>query len=210
MAEEGMPMGRGEAGRASASILVEPPVQAFGNPDLAWPADPVEILRILYPILLGAAVRLDPARPQDARPLVQDAVVEILVRHPDFEGIDHPLGYARTVLYRLAYAGRRRAAREVPLDVLTEMDRMVQGDHQEEVAARVAMHGALEPLGRRQRACLQLRYVEGLGTPEIAAVLGCSESTVRSQIARGLRRIRGALDEPAPDPDTDPPTPRSA
>jgi RNA polymerase sigma factor (sigma-70 family) len=202
-------MGKGDVVRTSILAPIEgPDFRPEAEPDRTWPADPVEILRILYPILLGAAVRLDPSRPQDARDLVQEAIVEILARHPNFEGIDHPLGYARTVLYRLAYAGRRRAAREVSVDVLTEMDRIPQGDHQDEVASRLAMHGALEPLGRRQRACLHLRYVEGLGTNEIAAILGCSESTVRSQIARGLRHVRDALEEPSSDDPAPPPTPR--
>jgi DNA-directed RNA polymerase specialized sigma24 family protein len=40
-----------------------------------------------------------------------------------------------------------------------------------------------------------LRYFEGLHDAEIAAVLGCRTSTVRSQIARGLRRMKLTLDE---------------
>jgi len=206
-------MGKGDALRTSAVASIEPADPVAVDTAPPWPTDPVGILRILYPILLGAALRLDPSRPQDARDLVQDAIVEMLARHPDFVGIDHPLGYARTVLYRLAYAGRRRAAREVPLDVLTDMDRVPQGDHQDDVAARLAMNGALEPLGRRQRACLHLRYVEGMATRDIAAVLGCSESTVRSQLARGLRHVRDALDDPptheTTEPNLNPPPPRS-
>jgi RNA polymerase sigma factor (sigma-70 family) len=161
------------------------------------PADPVEILRHIYPPLLATARRLTGSLPQDARDLVQDTLVEMLIRHPNFEGIDRPLGYARTVLFRRAYAGRRRAGREVPLDVLEHLERQAHRDHQDDVAARLATDGALKSLGRRQRACLYLRFVEGLDTREIAAILGCGESTVRSQMARGLRRVRATLEESA-------------
>jgi hypothetical protein len=110
-------MGRVRAGRTST--LIAPPSRSGGgpmpegsggadvDPDRPWPSDPVEILRILYPMLVATAGRPQPSRPQDARDLVQEAIVEMLVRYPNFEGIDYPLGYARTVVYRLAYAGRR-------------------------------------------------------------------------------------------------------
>ena len=105
-------------------------------------------------------------------------------------------------MFRLAYAGRRRATREIPIDVLEHLERPGQPDHQDEVAGRLSTRDALTALGRRQRACLHLRYVEGLDTREIAAVLGCGESTVRSQTARGLSRMREALEEPV-EPDDD-------
>lgn len=90
-------MGRTDPLSAPASAPV------WGNVDLAvafdqrgvdsspvpsWPTDPVEILRILYPLLLVTAGHLSAAGPRDDRDLVQDAIVEILVRHPNFEGVE--------------------------------------------------------------------------------------------------------------------------
>ncbi|MFN2625662.1 MAG: RNA polymerase sigma factor, partial [Mycobacteriales bacterium] len=49
---------------------------------------------------------------------------------------------------------------------------------------------ALAGLGRRQRAVVVLRYYEDRTDHEIAALLGCSESTVRSQAARALAKLR--------------------
>ena len=48
----------------------------------------------------------------------------------------------------------------------------------------------LARLPKQQRAVLVLRYYEDLPDPEIAAVLGCSASTVRSNAARALARLR--------------------
>jgi RNA polymerase sigma-70 factor (sigma-E family) len=52
--------------------------------------------------------------------------------------------------------------------------------------------GALPP---RQRAVVVLRYWEDLSDAQAAALLGCSASTVRSQAARALAKLRasGAL-----------------
>ncbi|MCA1825284.1 MAG: sigma-70 family RNA polymerase sigma factor, partial [Frankia sp.] len=52
---------------------------------------------------------------------------------------------------------------------------------------------ALAGLGRRQRAVVVLRYYEDRTDHEIAALLGCSESTVRSQATRALAKLRAVL-----------------
>ena len=48
-------------------------------------------------------------------------------------------------------------------------------------------------LPRRQRAAVVLRFYEDLDYSEIAEVLGCAESTVRSQIHRALAALRAEL-----------------
>lgn len=47
-------------------------------------------------------------------------------------------------------------------------------------------------LPARQRAAVVLRYYEGLDDAEIADVLGCTRSTVRAHIHRGLTALRAA------------------
>ena len=49
-------------------------------------------------------------------------------------------------------------------------------------------------LPARQRAALTLRYVHDLADAEIAGALRCSESTVRTLLARGRDRLRAELD----------------
>lgn len=151
----------------------------------AWPTDPVEVVRLIYPRLLAAARRIASSR-QEAEDLVQEAFVETLSRHPELAGISHPLGYLRTVLYRAAFARRRRLRwKEVPLDL---QDRLAATEPQ--VIERLVVEAGMASLGRGQRTCLILRFVHGLDNEEIAAALGCSRSTVRSQIARGIARLR--------------------
>jgi len=45
-------------------------------------------------------------------------------------------------------------------------------------------------LGEKERAALVLRDVEGLSTREVAAILGSSEATVRSQISSARLKLR--------------------
>lgn len=156
----------------------------------AWPDDPVEILRLLYPRLLAAARMVDGGGAED---LVQETLVETLVRHPGFAGITHPLGYAKVTMFRIAYRSRLRRRAEAPLHLTERLEALA--DPAGAIAERLRMHDALARLGPRQRACLVLRYLEGLDVDAIAGVLGCTPSTVRSQIARGLRRMRLALDD---------------
>jgi len=49
---------------------------------------------------------------------------------------------------------------------------------------------ALATLPRRTRATLVLRYFEDLPEAEIAQIMGCSTGTVKSNISRGLTKLR--------------------
>ncbi len=54
--------------------------------------------------------------------------------------------------------------------------------------------GAVKGLPMRQRACIVLRYVEDLPEGEIAEIMGCSASTVRSQLTRARAKLAVALE----------------
>jgi RNA polymerase sigma factor (sigma-70 family) len=66
-------------------------------------------------------------------------------------------------------------------------------DFTDDVVLQRVILAALERLPKRQRACVYLRYVEGLDDGQISRVLSCRPVTVRSQIARALRRLRPLL-----------------
>jgi RNA polymerase sigma factor (sigma-70 family) len=83
----------------------------------------------------------------------------------------------------------------VPLDLQVRLEDPVLA-HDERLIARELI-GTLAP---RQRACLGLRYLFGLDDDEIAEALGCTRSTVRSQIARGLSSLRRYASEASDEP----------
>ncbi|WP_240037578.1 SigE family RNA polymerase sigma factor [Glycomyces paridis] len=90
---------------------------------------------------------------------------------------------------RLAWVRRERAAAELPVQAL---DRP-----QAAVDARIEMVEALNRIPARQRATLVLRYWEQLSVDETATAMGCSAGTVKSQSAKGLRRLKELLTESA-------------
>lgn len=52
---------------------------------------------------------------------------------------------------------------------------------------------ALAHLPPRERAAVVLREIEGLSTAEVAAILGSSEGTIRSQVSKAITRLREIL-----------------
>jgi RNA polymerase sigma-70 factor (ECF subfamily) len=59
---------------------------------------------------------------------------------------------------------------------------------------RERVQSALARLGPRDREVLVLRHLEGLATPEVAAVLGLSPGAVMTRHTRALVRLRALLE----------------
>jgi RNA polymerase sigma factor (sigma-70 family) len=89
-----------------------------------------------------------------------------------------------------AVSGWRRGWRaELAADPLPEAP---AADQYRAVADRDYLIRAVRELPPRQRAAVVLRYFSDLDDAEIADALGCSVSTVRSQISRALTSLRVA------------------
>lgn len=158
--------------------------------------------------LMGLAIALAGA-PQDAEDLLQ-AALERLLRNRRSVTVDAE-AYLRRTLYNLAADGwRRRGAwrRKIPLLRAGQAAGPdPAGDAIAAVDLRDALAGLLRVLPPRQRAVIVLRYWEQLSAAEAAAVLGCSQATVKSAAAKALRRLRelagswpDAGDGPGPSP----------
>ena len=103
-----------------------------------------------------------------------------------------PEAYVRRVMVNLQAAWwRRRWRGEQPSDDVP--DGLVGGDPFAAVDERLLLTAALRALPLRQRQVVVLRYYEDLSEHEVAAVMGCSAGTVKSQAAKGLAKLRVAL-----------------
>jgi RNA polymerase sigma-70 factor (sigma-E family) len=155
--------------------------------------------------LMRAAIALTGSR-ADGEDLLQ-AALERLVRN--WRRVDtDPEGYLRRTLYNLAADGWRRRTRW--RGRLAEFRAQARATPGCEEVAVVDLHDALvrllDQLPPRQRAVIVLRYWEQRTETETAELLGCSEGTVKSAAARGLRRLRelaGSWQEQASGPGHD-------
>jgi RNA polymerase sigma-70 factor (sigma-E family) len=138
--------------------------------------------------LLRAAVLLAGSK-EAGEDLVQAALERLLRRGPAVHR--DPEAYLRRIIYHLAADGWRRGGRWLArLALLRGAGEGVAPDRSVQVEQRDELVRLLVRLPRGQRAAIVLRYWEDLSDAEAADVLGCSASTVRSSVARGLHRLR--------------------
>lgn len=130
--------------------------------------------------------------PDPAEEVLQDVAIKAMRRWDTLRDLEHPEAYLRRMIVNEHLSWRRKWARLVPQAELHEPG--VSGpSFADRHADRVELAAELGRLPRRQKAVLVLRYLEGLPDTEIAALLGCSASTVRSHAARALAALRVEL-----------------
>jgi RNA polymerase sigma-70 factor (sigma-E family) len=121
----------------------------------------------------------------DAADLVQEALLRLGDAWHRVVRKDDPEGYVRTIMARQHVSWWRRRRRERLMADTPEpgyTDVRLDGD--------AGLWAELGTLPQRQRAVLVLRYYEDLPDAEIAAILGISTGTVRSQASRALDKLR--------------------
>jgi RNA polymerase sigma-70 factor (sigma-E family) len=142
--------------------------------------------------LMRVAIALAGGR--DAGEDLLQAALERVLRKPRQVTSDTE-GYLRQVLYNLAADGWRRRSRwreRLPLLRAQASSRATTqaSEGADTVDLRDALVRLLRQLPPRQRAVIVLRYWEQRTEAETAALLGCSEGTVKSAASRGLRQLR--------------------
>jgi RNA polymerase sigma-70 factor (sigma-E family) len=156
-------------------------------PDVQASADLERLLADSGDRLTRTAVLLTGNRP-DGEDLLQ-AAVERLLRGG--RRIDNPEGYLRRTMANLAADGwRRRVTWRRKLPVLGADEPAVRCDVTSAIDLRDALVRTLRMLPPQQRAVVVLRYWEEMSLAETAALLGCSEGTVKAAASRGLKRMR--------------------
>jgi len=123
-----------------------------------------------------------------AEDLLQDAMAKAWFAWSRIEGDPEP--YVRKIIATSYISQSRRLwHRELPA---AEFDDQVI-DASDDIGTsddRDALWRALGRLPAKQRAVVVLRYYEDMSEADVAATLGCSVGTVKSQAARALGRLR--------------------
>ena len=142
--------------------------------------------------LVRTATLLTAGNAHLAEDLVQSTLTKLYIAWPSFQRADNPDGYVRRVLVNALTDERRRQwwRREQPTS--DPPDRPIPAQPGPgEVDDR--LRTALRELPPRMRAAVVFRYFYDLDVADTADALGCSQGTVKSQTARGLDRLRAAL-----------------
>jgi RNA polymerase sigma-70 factor (ECF subfamily) len=140
---------------------------------------------------------------QDAEDILQETFIKAFSRIRTFDFRISPRFSSwlaaicvNTALDDLRRRGRRMGSQHISLaDLRTEIP--ADGSSPEAGAARrlavEKIRMTLRILSPAQRAVFDMRFTEHLDIREIAAALGCSESSVKTQLARALAKLRKTL-----------------
>lgn len=125
-----------------------------------------------------------------AEDAVQSALTRACARWSRVARTDDPDAYVRRMVVNEHVSGWRRSGRR---EVAVAQVRTQAVDPTAVVDDSDAVWRVCATLPRQQRAAVVLRFYEDLEYAEIAALLGCSETTVRSHVHRALTALRAAL-----------------
>ncbi len=137
--------------------------------------------------------------PSDAEDAVQEAFLRVL-RHRDTLGEvrDHRVWLIR-IVWNIVLDRKRRAKTRPETDDVAELTRVLPADglSAEERTAAAQHHAhvlaCVEQLPAKEREVLRLSAFEELSSVEIAAVLGVTESSVRSRLFRARNLMADLL-----------------
>ena len=146
-----------------------------------------EFARARMPELLRFGHALT-GNPHAAADLVQDALERTMNAWPRVEKQGDPEGYVRRIMVnRNISIWRRRRRETLVLDVPEDPGR--RGAAEPEIRD-FALWERIKALPPRQRTVIVLRYYEDMSEAQIAAVMGSSVGTVKSQASRALASLR--------------------
>jgi len=127
-----------------------------------------------------------------AEEVAQDVFLELYRTGERLESDDHiRFWLRRTAKHRAIDALRRKSNRpEAEADEWLEQDQALPHDRGLNISTEARLESLLRTLPEGLRAAIVLRYQEDMLPDEIAAVLGQSSASVKSQLHRGLTLLR--------------------
>jgi RNA polymerase sigma-70 factor (ECF subfamily) len=145
---------------------------------------------------------------EDAHDIVQDAMLKLVQRYAQRPSAEWPLLFHRILHNRLTDWHRRAKVRRQ----LTRWFGWDNGQGAEEAVELLPARAAYDPLQQctqeerierletalshlplRQQQSFLLRIWEGLSVKQTAAVMGCSQGSVKTHLSRALARLREQL-----------------
>jgi RNA polymerase sigma-70 factor (sigma-E family) len=124
-----------------------------------------------------------------AEDLTAEVLLAVWRQWDQVSGADRPVAYVRRVMVNQAAAYHQRRAREREGWERLQ-DGVLDRVREQDSAAVIDVQAALLRLPPRRRACLVLRFAFDLSEREVAAILGVSVGTVKSQTFKAAAQFR--------------------
>jgi RNA polymerase sigma-70 factor (ECF subfamily) len=136
--------------------------------------------------------------PAEAEDVVQDVFVRVLQRQRQLGGIVEVRPWLVRIAWNLALDRRRRVRPEQMDEIFAEglVSPDLPADQALAEAGRIRqVLAAMERLPKKERQSLLLSAMDELSSAEIGAILGRSESSVRSLLFRARAHLRERLED---------------
>jgi RNA polymerase sigma-70 factor (ECF subfamily) len=136
----------------------------------------------------------------DAEDVVQETFLRVLKNQRTLGSIENPRIWLVRIAWNLAL-DRKRRLRATPL--IEEAEEILSNRPSHDSSAEITLGAAegcarilrlIDKLPRREREVLRLSALEELDTPEIAAILKTTDSSVRSCLFRARQRLRERME----------------
>jgi RNA polymerase sigma-70 factor (sigma-E family) len=156
--------------------------------------DFAEFVREVSPLLMRTAYLLGGSQ-YVAEDLVQEALERACRRWRRIAATEAPEAYVRRIVVNLANDRWRHLGRIREVDRLEVPDQPDPRDEYGRLDLRDQLTAMLETLPIRMRTVIVLRYFHDMDDAQIADALGITAGAVRSQLSRGLAKLRGAASD---------------
>lgn len=131
---------------------------------------------------------------QDAEEITQDAFLKTFDNLDSFRGTERDfVAYVKTIAINKSIDLFRRHSKEPFYEEIDNTADQIEDDDDFEDFPIEKIKEALNNLPDGYRLTITMRLIEGMEFSEIAEKMGIKESTVRSQYARGLERLRSTV-----------------
>jgi RNA polymerase sigma-70 factor (sigma-E family) len=130
----------------------------------------------------------------DAKDLVQESLERACRKWHRIAVTDSPEAYVRRIMINLANTRWRRISRLRESEQALAAQRTDPGDDYGRLELRDQLTALLKDLPIRMRTIIVLHYFHDMDDARIAEALGITPSSVRSQLSRGLAKLRTAVE----------------
>lgn len=130
------------------------------------------------------------AQPDEVEDLVQETLLALHLQRGTYDPSLPVSAWAVAIArHKLVDAWRRRGRRDAWHDAIEDVDEALLACEPDDGGARRDLAVLLDDLPEAQRQAIVLTKLEGLSVAEAAASTGASESAIKVQVHRGLKRL---------------------